>query len=190
MTAPYFFGYGSLVNRQTHVYASAHPASITGWRRVWRHIADLDHAFLTATPVPQARIDGLVAEVPGADWASLDDRERFYERVAAQDVTHPVAGTPDIQIYHAAEDANAPSDRKTPILLSYLDVIVQGYRAEFGETGVARFFETTDGWDAPVLLDREAPKYPRHQVLSGAERNLTDAWLDRLNVSRLALEDR
>jgi hypothetical protein len=189
MTAPYFFGYGSLVNRQTHVYTSAHPASITGWRRVWRHIAALDHALLTATPVPDARIEGLVAEVPGADWAALDEREMFYARVMTRDVAHPVAGTPDVQIYHAAEETNAPSGAKTPILLSYLDVIVQGYLAEFGEAGVARFFETTDGWDAPVLADRQAPRYPRHQALSDAERGLTDAWLDRLQVSRLGLED-
>ena len=37
---------------------------------------------------------------------------------------------------------------KTPILLSYLDVVVQGYLAEFGEAGVARFFASTDGWGA------------------------------------------
>ncbi len=171
------------------MYAAAHPASIIGWRRVWRHIAALDHAFLTATPVPDARIDGLVAEVPGADWAALDERETFYARVSARDVVHPLAGAPDIQIYHAAEDANAPSTAKTPILLSYLDVIVQGYLAEFGEAGVARFFETTDGWDAPVLQDRQDPKYPRHQSLSDPERDLTDAWLDRLKVTRLGLKD-
>lgn len=187
MTAPYFFGYGSLVNRKTHVYASAHPASITGWRRVWRHIAALDHAFLTATPVPMARIDGLVAEVPGADWAALDEREMYYERVSAQDVKHPMASRPDIQIYHAPEESNAASDTKTPILLSYLDVIVQGYLTEFGEAGVARFFQTTDGWDAPVLEDRDNPRYPRHQVLNTEERKLTDQWLDRLNVTRLGM---
>ncbi len=183
MNAPHFFGYGSLVNRRTHLYDKAHPAAIEGWRRTWRHIAALDHAFLTATPAPGHRIEGLIAEVPGADWAALDEREVFYQRIAAEGVAHPLETAPAIEIYHAPEDLNPVADGAKPILLSYLDVIVQGYLAEYGEAGVAGFFETTDGWDAPVLDDRATPLYPRHQVLSAEESALTDHWLGRLNVT-------
>jgi class 3 adenylate cyclase len=68
----YFFGYGSLVNRATHVFAEAHPAQLRGWRRVWRHTEMRPVAFLTALPDPQSTIDGLIAAVPGADWPALD----------------------------------------------------------------------------------------------------------------------
>ncbi len=50
MRDPHFFGYGSLVNRRTHVYDSAHRATLEGWRRVWRPTALRPAAFLTAVP--------------------------------------------------------------------------------------------------------------------------------------------
>ena len=52
MTGPFFFGYGSLVNRATHDYSDAHPARIEGWRRAWRHVEGRKVAFLTAVPAP------------------------------------------------------------------------------------------------------------------------------------------
>ena len=66
------------------------------------------------------------------------------------------------------------------ILLSYLDVVVQGYHQQFGKDGVAAFFDTTDGWDTPILNDREAPHYPRSQILSRAETALVDQHLARI----------
>ncbi|MEO1425117.1 MAG: gamma-glutamylcyclotransferase family protein, partial [Pseudomonadota bacterium] len=67
MQDPYFFGYGSLVNRATHAHDDAHPATLRGWRRMWRHTALRPVAFLTVVPAPGSRIDGLIAAVPGAD---------------------------------------------------------------------------------------------------------------------------
>jgi hypothetical protein len=58
-------------------------------------------------------------------------------------------------------------------------VVVQGYLREFGEEGVTRFFTTTHGWDAPILDDRAAPRYPRHQPVTATERAITDAHLWR-----------
>ena len=183
MTAPFFFGYGSLVNRRTHVYQDAHPATLKGWRRCWRHIADLDTAFLTATPSADDEIEGLIATVPGADWVALDQREMYYVRVNTGGVEHGLNFAPEVQHYHAPLDLNAPADGLRPILLSYLDVVVQGYLTEHGEAGVGRFFETTDGWDAPILNDRATPRYPRHQVLSDGERGLVDRQLSRINAN-------
>lgn len=180
MTRPFFFGYGSLVNRATHDYADAHPARIAGWRRAWRHVEGRQVAFLTAVPASGSVIDGLIAHVPGGDWAALDMREHAYARVLATDVEHEVAGATEIQIYHAPSDRHAPASEMRPLLLSYVDVVVQGYLREFGEAGVAGFFETTDDWDAPVRNDRANPAYPRHQRLTAAESALVDDWLDRL----------
>ncbi len=171
------------MNRGTHVFNAAHPAQLRGWRRVWRHTELRPVAFLTVVPDPASTIDGLIAEVPGADWAALDLREAAYARVPARhQVSHPLPHRPDIAVYSIPEGAHGSPSIAHPILLSYLDVVVQGYAREFGPEGVARFFDTTHGWDAPILDDRAAPRYPRHQTLSAEERALSDAHLDRLNA--------
>lgn len=189
MKDPFFFGYGSLVNRRTHGYGQIRLATARGWRRTWRHTAHRDIAILTAEPAPGVEIAGLIAAVPGADWAALDAREAFYDRVpCTADLDLAPAsgdGTPDIALYTipAAKHPAAPAPCR--ILLSYLDVVVQGYLAEFGPEGVAAFFATTTGWDAPVLDDRSAPLYPRAQALSAAETALVDAHLARLGARRV-----
>ena len=130
MTGPFFFGYGSLVNRATHDYADAHPARIEGWRRAWRHVEGRKVAFLTAVPAPGSFIDGLIAHVPDGDWAALDMREHAYARVLATDVEHGITGAPEIHIYHAPADMHRPASEMRPVLLSYVDVVVQGYLRE------------------------------------------------------------
>lgn len=162
-----FFGYGSLVNLGTHDYPSARRVTVSGWARTWRHAGGQPHAFLTAVPAPDQQIDGIAALVPGGDWAALDLREAAYLRVPLPDGT---------AIYHIPEDLHPPAETANPILLSYLDVVVKGYLTEFGEEGVARFFATTSGWNAPILDDRAAPIYPRSQLLTGAEIALVDRW--------------
>lgn len=177
MEHPYFFGYGSLVNRRTHAHDDAHPARLKGWKRVWRHTSLRPVAFLTAVPDPLSEIDGLMAGVPRSDWAALDDREHAYDRVAALEITHALPYRPEISLYTIPDDKHGQPDRAHPVLLSYIDVVVQGYLNEYGEDGVARFFATTDGWDAPVADDRKDPIYSRHQTLSRRERALVDRLL-------------
>lgn len=167
-----FFGYGSLVNRATHTYLNPRPATVTGWRRMWRHTSLRPVAYLTVMPCPGGRLDGMLADVPGRDWAALDLREAAYIR-------SPAETGRSAQIYHIPEGHHAAPTQTHPILLSYVDTVVQGYLATFGQGGVARFFDTTDGWNAPILNDRAAPSYPRATVLTGAER----AMVDRLLIS-------
>ncbi|MGV6812209.1 MAG: gamma-glutamylcyclotransferase family protein, partial [Brevirhabdus sp.] len=178
MKDPFFFGYGSLVNRRTHDYANAHRAVASGWRRAWRATDLRKAAFLTVLPDPATRIDGLIAEVPGGDWAALDKRERAYDKHdAAHAVDHPLRAALDLRIYAIPEGRHFAPTPEHPILLSYLDVVLQGYLAEFGERGVLRFLGTTDGWQAPVLDDRAAPLYPRAQTLTRLERAFVDDTL-------------
>lgn len=178
MADAFFFGYGSLVNRKTHVYADAHRVKVSGWRRAWRHTALRPIAFLTAIPCADSAIDGLIAGVPGNDWAALDTREFAYDRVALTEaMDHPLPHRPEVAIYAIPDGKHCAPDRAHPVLLSYLDVVVQGYLEEFGEAGVADFFATTDGWEAPILDDRAAPYYPRAQALSGVEQQLVDRML-------------
>lgn len=193
MADPYFFGYGSLVNRDTHDYAPAFRARLRGWRRAWRHTFGRNTPFLTAVRSADSEIDGLVARVPGADWAALDERENGYQRhpitaglVVENDglpATRNDAARIDrvqigaVQIYAVSPEAMISPENKPAIWMSYLDVVVQGYLREFGETGAHGFFATTDGWDTPVRDDRAKPRYSRHQQLSAAERAFVD---DRL----------
>lgn len=185
MNDPFFFGYGSLVNRATHVYGAARRARLRGWRRAWRYTGFRAGPFLTAVPCPHSEIEGLVAMVPGGDWRALDTREIGYARLplGAELNIEGAPGGLSTQIYAVpAADMTEPPDRQ-PILLSYIDVVFQGYLREYGPEGVARFVATTDGWDAPVLDDRAAPLYPRHQTLTKDERALVDHHLGVLSAA-------
>lgn len=186
----FFFGYGSLVNRNTHDFGNAQRAKARGWRRVWRHTALRPVAFLTAVPDADSVIEGLIAPVPNGDWQALDHRERAYDRVRLTDLQdHPLPFAPDVAIYAIPQGKHGTPTMAHPVLLSYLDVVVQGYLHEFDETGVAQFFDSTDGWDAPILDDRAHPHYPRHQALTREETALVDHWLARVDARVVHLDD-
>lgn len=179
----FFFGYGSLVNRDTHGYRDAQPAVLRGWRRIWRHTGLRDVAYLTVVPDPAGRIEGLIAAVPGADWHALDLREKAYDRTdASHQVEHALAHRPKIAVYAIPEGRHDRPDRPNRLLLSYIDVVAQGYLREFGENGATRFFATTGGWDVPVLDDRRDPRYPRHCRLTGDETAFVNDALAGLGV--------
>ncbi len=186
MSDPFFFGYGSLVNRKTHAYPQAQPARVTGWRRIWKHTRLRKLAYLSVHPVAEARIAGLIAAVPGGDWQALDRRERAYRRVRvpghAIDHEHPVAA--EVHLYRTDPVHEEPPSIRHPVLLSYIDTVAAGFHDLFGEEGARAFFATTDGWDLPVLDDRRAPIYPRATAPSPALQRLVDAELDALKVSR------
>ncbi|WP_370228353.1 gamma-glutamylcyclotransferase family protein [Cognatishimia sp.] len=182
MSRPFFFGYGSLVNVHTHTYAETSPATLNGWRRVWQMTPLRPHPFLSIEPAA-ASIQGLIAHVPDGDWAQLDVRETGYDRLPAQDVAHAREDAIDLAVYVVPKPAPDLVLEKGPILLSYLDVVIQGFLKEFGTDGVRGFFDTTAGWDHPIDNDRAAPKYPRHQTLTPTETALVDAELDRIGIS-------
>lgn len=176
MSDPAFFGYGSLVNLATHTYDDPRPATLLGWRRVWRRTTLRRAAFLSVMPDRDSTLHGIIARVPGADWVALDQREAAYQRHdVSETVRHDGQPAPTALYQVGPEHVSEGEDH--PILLSYLDVVVQGYLRVFGAEGVSHFFATTDGWDAPILNDRDDPIYPRHQVLSNAERALVDTHL-------------
>jgi len=186
MNDPMFFGFGSLVNRATQNYPGAQHAWLSGWRREWVKPNFRKLTFLSVRPDPLCEIAGLAARVPGADWTALDEREAYYAR-------HPVAlrtasGPIDAQVYAVEKQYETEGQDGHAILLSYLDVVLQGYLREFGEQGVADFIDTTDGWETPVLDDRHAPIYPRAQSLSNAERGLVDDHLAALGMPRLGID--
>jgi len=185
MDDAFFFGYGSLVNRHTHDYPDAQPVTIRGWRREWRMARSLGRTFLSVVPDAGAQIDGLVARVPGNDWAALDIRETGYGRHALGADAFARGPVRPAQIYAIAPQDAHPANHTAPIKLSYLDVVVEGFAQEFGLDGIARFFDTTTGW-GPVLDDRTAPLYPRARPVAPALRRLVDDQLANMGVERLS----
>ena len=171
----FFFGYGSLVNTLTHANQPNHPATLSGWRRAWRAIPNRSVSFLTAVPDSESEIDGLVASVAPEEWDTLHAREAFYDKHDATALLRHAAGdTARIAVFAVPETASIRPTRDVPVLLSYLDVVLQGYLRVFGAEGAERFIETTEGWEAPILNDRDAPRYPRAQLLTDDET----AWVD------------
>jgi hypothetical protein len=166
------------VNRGTHCYPDGYRATLTGWRREWRYAPDFGHTFLSVVPDAGSVIDGLIARVPGGDWAALDDRETGYARhpVAPGALVHAAPFLVSVQVYAVLEAASSRALGEVPILRSYLDVVAAGFFTEYGAEGVARFFASTTGW-ADVLDDRATPLYPRAQVVLPEVSALVDAFI-------------
>ncbi len=178
----FVFGYGSLVNTKTHGYRDVKPAEIKGWRRRWCQREDRPWAFLAVRPFENALLRGVVARVAEDDWADLDRREASYVRTEVQ------CGPQDsVALYWVADGTYPPVARPRPILLSYLDVCVEGYQAAFGPDGHQPFFETTDGWEFPIVDDRCAPIYPRTTRPGLSVQASTDQALAGLGIAPLAL---
>ena len=167
---------------KTHSHAPSFPAQIDGWRRVWRHLPERPFATLSVERFEQGQISGLIAGVQAGDWAELDEREAAYGR---HDITHAIAhngaGAREIAMY-VVPGTDTSVTRPLPILLSYLDVVVQGYHQVFGVEGVTEFQRTTAGWEAGYIDDRSNPIYPRHQSLTAGERVLSDQIVSGLTA--------
>jgi hypothetical protein len=184
---PHFFGYGSLVNRNTHDFSPLHASQITGWRRVWQRAPNRPVAFLSVIADEDSTLDGVIAPVPNDDWMALDAREFSYARLPVTDsVKHAAPYVRDISIYAIPPHASAPPNKDHPILLSYVDAVFQGYLREFGKAGAERFCTTTDGWDTPVRDDRMQPIYPRAQQLTREEQAFVDDMLLTLRAKVFA----
>ena len=89
-----YFGYGSLVNRDTRPAGErAQSARLHGWRRVWGHrVTGSSDASTGAresccslsvesTHAPGQYIDGVLVTIPVSDLPLLDQRETGYDRV-------------------------------------------------------------------------------------------------------------
>ena len=177
----YVFGYGSLVNAATHSYRDVRPARLWDWRRLWCQTPVRDLAFLSAEPAAGFSVDGVIAQVPEADWAALDEREAAYDR---HDVTDLLEGAvpQGASVVAYSVPRLRPVAPDSPALLSYVDVIVQGFYRLGGAEAVAQFFATTAHWEGGLLDDRTQPLYPRSQPLTAEERALADREIARLGL--------
>ena len=121
-------------------------------------------------------------EVPPQDTA-LETRESAYRR---HSIGHQISKRPgqraDTDVFAIPKSIQCQPGENSTLLLSYIDVVVQGYFRMFGEPGVQDFFDTTAGWGAQIINDRAAPIYPRHQLLSDKETTMVDDGLARLDT--------
>ena len=188
-----YFGYGSLVNRETRpADEAAAPARLNGWHRVWGHRsgANTDRppsCSLSVEPsagTGRARgIDGVVVTLPIEALPVLDAREWGYERLtlSARDFDLPEGlGTDVVHVYRSLPEHRLPATPSQPILQSYVDCVLAGFLRLYGEGGLDDFLHTTHGWEGTIEDDRAAPRYPRAVDVPGALR----ARFDRLVAAR------
>ena len=71
-------------------------------------------------------------------------------------------------------------DDDHPILASYLDVVLQGFRHLGGEAAQRRFVDSTTGWSETLADDRARPGYPRATAITAAEQAAIDGLLPNL----------
>jgi hypothetical protein len=179
---PRFFGFGSLVNGNTHNYPDLRPAELSGWRRIWVPTDHYENCFLSVHRVAGNAIEGVTAAVPGDDWAALDEREVGYIREDATSAVSNVRAGEQVQVYHVTQglidEGGLPPVQRKPILRSYLDAVLLGFWQVHGESGMEKFVLTTDGWARPLIEDRGAPIYPRAQPSTPAQKERLDALVE------------
>lgn len=193
---PFFFGYGSLVNKKTWSFnASFEVIQIEGWIRQWRQLNKIKDRYicsLTLTPQKGARIDGILIAATLNEKKILHKREIGCKKVTIDHSQVFSQGErdnyfdykKDIYTFVSKEKNYQWATPSAPILQSYIDVVADGFYQEFGREGLNHFFNTTEGWDLPILNDRSRPFYPRsidinkklqllidHYILTAREKN-------------------
>ncbi|MFT4730729.1 MAG: cation transport protein ChaC [Granulosicoccus sp.] len=170
----YYFGYGSLVNRDTRPAGEfSEPAVLKGWRRVWENrTADPARRSHRCTSLSieslaypaDGSIKGVVARMPVSELAQLDEREAGYDRLklpVEQFELTDLVETDFVYVYQSELPHRFLADEEHPILQSYIDCVLAGYLTQFGCSGMQDMIDSTRGWDRPVMDDRAAPHYPR-----------------------------
>lgn len=196
----YYFGYGSLVNRETRPADElASPARLKGWRRVWEHRiqhADLQRrsTSMSIEPMPvdpavsSRGIDGVVVRLEKDLLPVLDQRESGYERlVLPADVFELPAElkTDRVIVYRSLPQNRNLADDAHPVLQSYVDCIMAGYQRMFGDNGLQDLISSTRGWERPVLNDRRFPRYPRSVIVDQQSLNHFDASIRQHLVNNI-----
>ena len=191
MTQPkgYSFGYGSLVNRNTHAFRELYKARVRGWRRRWCHWVEAPFGTctsLTVLPDTEAEITGLIMGTPLAEHEALNAREKGYDRhvISTGAISHDGPSGIEVELYQSR--TQIAGSKAAPILQSYVDTVMQGFETEFGSAGLRHFLDNTDGWETPILQDRDDPIYPRATKISAQDRARYDDLLADLGVTRLS----
>lgn len=182
-----YFGYGSLVNRATlrTRFLGIRRAEVTGWRRFWSPgrgtNGEAGVALLSVRRDPGHVTQGVVVYDHADHLALVDEREAGYIRRELEGQGVAIAAGPAIaapvHLYEAIRPDETAADAGSVILQSYLDAVLQGFLSLYGQAGLQRFVEETEGFEAEILRDRSSPRYPRSVVLGEEEAALFDGLL-------------
>ncbi|GAB3487316.1 gamma-glutamylcyclotransferase family protein [Marinomonas epiphytica] len=190
----FILGYGSLINSvsraKTGETGQVWPVKLDGFQRHWS-IMSRD-AVMSSVAVVQARgesCNGVLVEVPEDQFPLFDERETGYHRakIDLQQLTsYSEEPLPNGTYWVYYTDNVLIPNQQSPIVLSYLDVILSGC-LEHGDAFAQDFLALTKGWQAPLLNDRQQPRYPRVQPELSTERlNTLLAPVSTLSIKELA----
>ncbi|GGD91412.1 gamma-glutamylcyclotransferase [Aureimonas endophytica] len=178
-----YFGYGSLVNRDTlrTKFLAVRRAAVTGWRRFWLPRPEVGIALLSVRPAPGHETQGVVVYDLADHLPAVDEREAGYDRRSLGPEVLTIEAMPDVPVpvflYEATRTTETAAETGSAILQSYLDAVLQGFLAIHGEAGLERFVAETEGFETVVIRDRAAPRYPRAVRLRPGEAERFDALL-------------
>ncbi|KQT53286.1 hypothetical protein ASG43_18885 [Aureimonas sp. Leaf454] len=178
-----YFGYGSLVNKATlrTRFLAIRRAEVTGWRRFWLPREAPLAAYLSVRPEPGHPTQGVVVYDLADHLALVDEREAGYRRIAVESGAIRIEAAPGIEVpvflYEALKGEETAADAGCFLLQSYLDAVLQGFLALYGEAGLRRFVAETDGFETDIVADRPEPRYPRSVTLAAGEAVLFDRLL-------------
>lgn len=184
-----YFGYGSLVNPRTlrTKFLGIRRAEAAGWRRVWLpREANEAMSLLSVKRDEEAGVHGVIVYDLADHLPSVDEREAGYARrivdLGRLTVERPPLRDIPVYIYEARPGAPSAEDRQSAILQSYLDAVMQGFRMLYGDDGLRRFVEETDGFETRLFADRNAPRYPRPVTLEEGEAEMFDRLVEARGV--------
>ncbi|CAN7392177.1 gamma-glutamylcyclotransferase [Phyllobacterium sp. LjRoot231] len=186
-----YFGYGSLVNRQTLRTNIVHamPAKLHGWRRLWRASpseSELPTALLSVCRDESASVDGLLVFDYQENLPAVDLREQNYDRrnVLPEDIETATPFPEGVPIFVYEAHEYVPVRPEPPMILqSYLDAVMQGFLVEHGEEGLRHFVLKTEYFNTPIYRDRPSPTYPRAVKLSDKEIDMFDRLLVEIGAN-------
>ena len=191
----FILGYGSLINGESRAKTGetgdVWPVKLHGFERHWSVMsADFGMSSVAVIEAAERACNGVLVEVPHDQLSLFDEREQGYQRSQIEPIKlttyldHELpAGT--YWVYHT-HNVIEP-DHSCPIALSYVDVILSGC-LEHGDAFAQDFLALTKGWQAPLLNDRQQPRYPRVQPDLPTERlNTLLAPVSTLSIKELSI---
>lgn len=191
----FILGYGSLINSQSRAKTGetgqVWPVKLHGFERHWSVMTEeFGMSSVAVIQSPERACNGVLVEVPVDQLPLFDERENGYERAQitlSQLSAYQEEDLPDgtYWVYHTASVVTPHPE--CPIALSYVDVILSGC-LEYGDAFVQDFLAQTKGWNAPLLNDRQTPRYPRVQSDLSTERlNTLLAPVTTLSIKELSV---
>lgn len=189
---PLMLGYGSLMSRdsrQTYsgIFHEGILVNVSGYCRGWitRSIAE-QQTYVGAVAEHGASLNAQL--IPVNLDPALADREKDYrfEKVPARQITSAFSGSlhealvnwlQQRPVYICRTLGSETAEASYPIHQSYVDTCMAGCMEAGGVEAAERFVQQTAHWNAHLINDRAAPKYPRSAKISHTVQQSIDKIL-------------